>query len=168
MTGLLANEIKCILPLKWCESCSLVSGSLWPHGLQSMDFSKPKYWSGKPFPSPGDLPNPGIEPRSHALQEDSLPTELTETPQSLSIADIYLKVNAQSGTVPPTMLEASCLLHWVRKGNKLCKAWASLVAQRVKNLPEMQETWVWSLWEEDPLEEGMATTPVFLLGAFHW
>ena len=76
-----------------------------------MDFSKPKYWSGKPFPSPGDPPNPGIEPRSHVLQEDSLPTELTETPQSLSIADIYLKVNAQSGTVPPTMLEASCLLH---------------------------------------------------------
>ena len=44
---------------------------------------------------------------------------------------------------------------------------ASLVAQRVKNLPEMQEAWVWSLGEEDPLEEGMATTPVFLLGAFH-
>jgi len=41
------------------------------------------------------------------------------------------------------------------------------VAQRVKNLPAMQETWVWSLGEEDPLEEGMATTPVFLLGEFH-
>ena len=33
-------------------------------------------WSGEPFPSPGDLPNPGIEPRSPALQEDSLPAEL--------------------------------------------------------------------------------------------
>ena len=35
--------------------------------------------------------------------------------------------------------------------------WASLVAQMVKNLPAMQETWVWSLGQEDPLEKGMAT-----------
>ena len=40
-----------------------------------MDFSRPGYWSGQPFPSPGDLPNPGIEPRSLALQADSLPSE---------------------------------------------------------------------------------------------
>ena len=37
-----------------------------------MEFFRPEYWSGKPFPSPGDLPNPGIEPRSPTLQEDSL------------------------------------------------------------------------------------------------
>ena len=41
----------------------------------SMDYSRPDYWSGLPFPSPGDLPNPGIEPRSSALQVDSLPSE---------------------------------------------------------------------------------------------
>ena len=35
-----------------------------PWALQSMEFSRPEYWSGYPFPSPGDLPNPGIEPRS--------------------------------------------------------------------------------------------------------
>ena len=40
-----------------------------------MDFSRPEYWSGKPFPSPGDLPNPGIEPRCPTLQVDSLPAE---------------------------------------------------------------------------------------------
>ena len=40
-----------------------------------MESSRPEYWSGKPFPSPGDLPNPGIEPRSPALQADSLPAE---------------------------------------------------------------------------------------------
>ena len=40
-----------------------------------MEFSRPKYWSGQPFPSPGDLPNPGIKPRSPALQGDSLPAE---------------------------------------------------------------------------------------------
>ena len=41
----------------------------------SMEFSRKEYWSGLPFPSPGDLPNPGIEPGCPALQADSLPTE---------------------------------------------------------------------------------------------
>ena len=41
-----------------------------------MRFSRQEYWSGLPFPSPGDLPNPGIEPGSPALQADSLLTEL--------------------------------------------------------------------------------------------
>ena len=42
----------------------------------SMGFSRQEYWSGLPFPSPGDLPDPGIESGSPALQADSLPTEL--------------------------------------------------------------------------------------------
>ena len=41
----------------------------------SMGFSRQEYWSGLPFPSPADLPNPGIEPRSPALQTDALPSE---------------------------------------------------------------------------------------------
>ena len=40
-----------------------------------MEFSRPEYWSGWPFPPPGDLYNPGIEPRSPTLQADSLPAE---------------------------------------------------------------------------------------------
>ena len=40
-----------------------------------MEFSRPEHWSGQPFPSPGGLPNPGIKPRSPALQADSLPAE---------------------------------------------------------------------------------------------
>ena len=46
-----------------------------------MEFSRPEYWSGYPFPSPADLPNPGIEPGSPASQMDSLPTELTGKPK---------------------------------------------------------------------------------------
>ena len=42
----------------------------------SMELSRKEYWSGLPFPSPGDLPNPGIKPGSPAMQVDSLPTEL--------------------------------------------------------------------------------------------
>ena len=45
-----------------------------------MGFSRQEYWSGLSFPSPGDLPNLGIEPRSPALQADSLPTKLWEKP----------------------------------------------------------------------------------------
>ena len=42
---------------------------------QSMEFSRQEYWSGLPLPSPGDLPNPGIKPRSPALQADALPSD---------------------------------------------------------------------------------------------
>ena len=41
----------------------------------SVGFSRQEYWSGLPFPSPGDLPNPGIEHQSPALQADALPSE---------------------------------------------------------------------------------------------
>ena len=41
----------------------------------SMGFSRQEYWSGLPFPAPGDLPDPGIESGSPALQGDSLPSE---------------------------------------------------------------------------------------------
>ena len=41
-----------------------------------MVFPRIRIWRGLPFPSPGDLPNPGIEPESPALQVDSLPTEI--------------------------------------------------------------------------------------------
>ena len=60
-----------------CVSCSIVSYSFQPleyclQGSISMGFSRQKYWSGQPFPSPGDLPNPGIKPRFPVLQVDSL------------------------------------------------------------------------------------------------
>ena len=43
--------------------------------LPSMGFSRQEYWSGLPFPCPGDLPNPGIKPGFPALQTDALPSE---------------------------------------------------------------------------------------------
>ena len=47
----------------------------------SMEFSRQEYWSGLPLPSPGDLPNPGTEPRSPALKV-SLPSEPQGKPKS--------------------------------------------------------------------------------------
>ena len=50
-----------------------------------MEFSRPEYWSGLPFPSPGDLPNPGIKPRSPILQVDSLPAESQGKPKNTGV-----------------------------------------------------------------------------------
>ena len=50
----------------------------------SMKFSRQEYWSGLPFPSPGDLPSPGIEPWYPALQGDSLLTELPGKPKDIN------------------------------------------------------------------------------------
>ena len=55
----------------------------------SMEFSRQEYWSGLPFPSPGDLPNPGLEPRSPALQADALPSELPGKPPSLPLVTYF-------------------------------------------------------------------------------
>ena len=51
----------------------------------SMGFSRQEHWSGLPFPSPGDLPNPGIEPRSPALQAGSFPSESSEKPSIMKM-----------------------------------------------------------------------------------
>ena len=69
-------------------SCSVMSDSLPPHGLAHqahlfIEFSRQEYWSGLPFPSLGDLPNPGTEPVSSALQADSLPFEAPGKPIKL-------------------------------------------------------------------------------------
>ena len=55
-----------------------------------MEFSRPEYWSGYPFPSPGDFPNPGIKPRSSALQADSLPAEPQGKPKNTGVGSLCL------------------------------------------------------------------------------
>ena len=75
--------------IKVCISLSIMSDSLEPHGLQPSrllcpwGFSKQEYWSGLPCPPPGDLLNPGIEPRSPTLQADSLQSESQGSPTHL-------------------------------------------------------------------------------------
>ena len=56
----------------------------------SMEFSRPEYWSGLLFPSPGDLPNPGIEPGSPTLQADSLPSEPPRKPKNNGVGSLSL------------------------------------------------------------------------------
>ena len=67
------KDIKCSL------SCVQLFAIPWTVALQAplpMELSRQEYWSGLPFPSLGDLPKPGIEPRSPTLQAGSLPSEL--------------------------------------------------------------------------------------------
>ena len=54
------------------QSCLTLGNPVACQTPLSMEFSRQEYWSGLPFSSPGDLRNPGIEPRSHAFQADSL------------------------------------------------------------------------------------------------
>ena len=55
----------------------------------SMEFSRQEYWSGLPFPSPGDLPGPGIKPGSPVLQADSL---LSEPPGKPHVSTIFSNI----------------------------------------------------------------------------
>ena len=75
--------------VKW-KSLSCVQLFVTPWTKQSMEFSRPEYWSRQPFPSPGDLPNPGIEPRSPTLQEDSLPAEPQRKPKHTGVGSLSL------------------------------------------------------------------------------
>ena len=68
-----------------CESHSVVSNSAIP-----VEFSRPEYWSGQPFLSPGDLPNPRIESRSPTLQVDSLPAEAQGKHENTAVGSLSL------------------------------------------------------------------------------
>ena len=71
--------VKEVLPAQsYATLCNTMDCS--PSGSLSMGFPRKEYWSGLLFPSPGDLPDPGIEPRSPALQADSLPSEPPRKP----------------------------------------------------------------------------------------
>ena len=75
-----------------------------------MGFSRQEYWSGVPLPSPGDLPNPGIEPGPPALQADSLPAESQGKPKNTGVGSLSLL----QGIFPPQELNQG-LLHcrWI-------------------------------------------------------
>ena len=85
--------------------------------LLSMGFSRQEYWSGLPFPSPGDLSDPGIEPGSPALQADALPSEPPGKSFTLNGGQKHLwtcchlhRVLHDFGTSHPYL---HCLLDWL-------------------------------------------------------
>ena len=70
------------------QSRSVVSDSATPWTIQSLEFSRPEYWSEKPFAAPGDLPTPGIE--SPTLHADSLSAEPPGEPKNTGVGSLSL------------------------------------------------------------------------------
>ena len=64
-----------------------------------MEFSRPEYWSRELFPSPGDVPNLGIKPRSPALQADSLQAEPPGKPKNTGVSSLSL-LQGQADSLP--------------------------------------------------------------------
>ena len=135
-------------------SCVRLFATLWTVVCQaplSMGFSRQEYWRGLPCPPPGDIHNPGIK-------------------ASFFMSKFFL----------------SCYKTWISfhkmkrekrwKSSKLVASftncfrirWASSLAQRLKRLPGMRETWVRSLGGEDPLEKEMATHSSTLAWRIPW
>ena len=86
------------------------SATAWTAAYQtplSMQFSRQKYWSELPFPSLGDLPNPGIKPESPALQTDSLPSEPPGKPRLLANSAFALGPSAHEISSAPFLSEVS-------------------------------------------------------------
>ena len=99
----------------------------------SMEFSRQEYWSGLPFPSPGDLPDPVIEPRSPTLQADALTSEPPGKPYMiLPLLGIYLmevktsirkdictsRFIAALFTIARKFKQLKCQIRVLRKGGK--------------------------------------------------
>ena len=85
-----------------------------PWTIQSMESSTPEYWSEQPFPSPGDLPNPGIKPRSLALQADSSPAELPGKPKNTGVDSLSLS----PGDLPDPGIELEILYQLSYQGSQ--------------------------------------------------
>ena len=119
----------------------------------SMEFSRQEYWKRLPFPSPGDLPNPGIESESPVLQADYLPSEPPGKSLCNSLPKLFVvRLEGFPGSSAgkefackagdPGLIPGSGKSPGEGIDCPLQYSWASLVAQLVKNLSVMWETWV--------------------------
>ena len=125
---------------KW-KLLSHVRLSTSPRTIQSMEFSRPEYWSGWPFSYPGDLPNPGIEPRSPALQVDSLAAEPKGKPRILE----WVAYPFSSGSSwPRNQTHISCIAggfftNWATRFRKLEVLVISFLPHNSKNYLSMHQ-----------------------------
>ena len=110
-----------------------------PPGFSVNGILQAKYWSGLPFPSPGDLPHPGIKPGSPALQADSLPSE----PPS-EVAQAYPTLANPMDFSPPSSsihgISQARILEWVAisfsrgSSRPRDRTWVSCIAVRLLTL----------------------------------
>ena len=106
-----------------------------------MRFSRQGYWSGLPFPSPGDLPNPGVEPRSPILQADSLLTELQGKPRHIAFVSLirHILIKLTKTKHKEILLKVAREKQQITyKGNLICLA-ADLSAETLQARREWQD-----------------------------
>ena len=126
-----------------------------PWTIWSMEFPRPEYWSGEPFPSPAHLPNPGIEPRSLALQVDSLPAESPGKPTELPHDQASLLSYTQESwkhvfTQKPIQMFTATLLTAAKTWNQPMNGQISVIYlcygilfRRFSGFQEMRQGWNW-------------------------
>ena len=176
--------VRAQLCLTLCDSMVCVARQAPP----SMEFSRQEYWSELPFPTPGDVSHPRIElesPLSPALAGRFFTTEPNSKPiiwngevlifeghgpQNLEKQNINIHTRKNMCTVPriSQMQWSTSLRLRAHSSEVFINYLASLVAQLVKNLPAMWNTWVQSLGLEDPLEKGKATHSSILTWRIPW
>ena len=93
----------------------------------SMGFSRQEYWSGLPCPPLGDLPNPGIKPRSPTFQADSSPSEPPGKPKNTGVGSLSLLQG-----IFPTKESDQCLPHcrWILYQLSYCNQWLVTIPLR--------------------------------------
>ena len=141
-----------------CYSFSSVRlfATLWTAAPLFMEFSRQEYWSELPFPSPEDLPNPGIEPGSSALLADSLPSEPRGRPIYLaSCCHVRFSSLTRDGTWVPCIgrVESQQLDHQRSPRLGILKVppsngWLTSVQKRIeRNLTQTSLSWVLQIIE---------------------
>ena len=111
----------------------------WTIALQappSMGFSRQKYWGGLPFPSPGDLPDPEIEPSCPTLQAGSLPFKLSREAQFIYPRSSELNSNLREGDSPGGPL--------VKNLPSKAEDGSSIPGQGTKTLRAMEQLSIWA------------------------
>ena len=103
---------------KWKSRCRVQLFAT-PRTIQLIEFSRPEYRSGLPSPSPGELPNPGLEPRSPMLQADSLPAEPLGSSKITNFLVISLHWEDQKQRGKCTEAEVNKFRHYVEELGKI-------------------------------------------------
>ena len=152
MTNLKWSEVKSLSRVRLFATPRTVAHPIPP----SMGFSRQEYWNGLPFPSPGDLPNPGIKPESPTFQADALTSEPPGKPSAAakSLQSCPTLYDSRDGSPPdssiPGILQARTL-EWVAISSSNAWKWKvkvkSLSRVRLFVTPWLQPTRLLRPWD---------------------
>ena len=132
------SGIRLKVKVKVTQSCQTLCD---PMNCTIQEFSRPEYWSGQPFPSSGDPPNPGIEPRSPTLQADCLQSEPPGKPKWWA-SIIKLNVGKKSRAEGTQEDRITWIQKRERKNGYLRKRPRNFICWYIKGKAERRQDWV--------------------------